>query len=495
MRIATGGYTNESNSFGTNLIDRQVLDAATQEGQAYFDTYTGVRTYCGGYIDEASALGIELIPTVQYNIRPCGPAIRETFEYARDRLVELLCAEYEKQPFDGIALFLHGAGKAQGYPDLESEVLHAIREKLGDIPIGVCLDLHGNICQSMVELSDVLVGCKQYPHVDEYETGRLTLRLLHDMIEKNYRPAKALVRLPWLLAPGFGLTAAGPAHDVMQQCLTREQEDEGLLAASFFHGFAYGDVARCGVSVVTVAKTQECADRQAKEIAEYAWSRRKDFGLPLHSAEEAVALALKEPEGPVIIHESSDNTGGGAPGDGTHLLRAMLEADVPSAFGFIYDPEVALLAAKAGVGSRVSCLLGAKTDKLHGEPIVLKDAYVKCVSDGRFVCKSPMGKGGRVDLGTSACLVVGNVSIVVASARQQAKDDNVFLIGGVDWEQLRILAVKSSQHFKGWWKDRVKAIISCDSPGIHSSDLTTLPLKHANLTYYPFTDAQWPPEE
>ena len=44
----------------------------------------------------------------------------------------------------------------------------------------------------------------------------------------------------------------------------------------------------------------------------------------------------------MVINETSDNPGGGTPGDGTHLLRAMVEAKLSDAcFGFIVDPAAA----------------------------------------------------------------------------------------------------------------------------------------------------------
>ena len=39
--------------------------------------------------------------------------------HKRDRLVSLLLEAHRKEPLDGIALFLHGAGVAEGYDDLE----------------------------------------------------------------------------------------------------------------------------------------------------------------------------------------------------------------------------------------------------------------------------------------------------------------------------------------------------------------------------------------
>ena len=125
-------------------------------------------------------------------------------------------------------------------------------------------------------------------------------------------------------------------------------------------------------------------------------------------------------------------------------------------------------------------------------PIELKNAYVKCVSDGAYVTKSIMGRGARRSYGTTVCLEVGNVSIIAASRRVQTVDDCPFICAGVDWSNKKIVALKSTNHFKGWWKDQVNHIVSCDSPGIHSSDLSVFDFKNANKNYYPLNpDAVW----
>jgi len=56
---------------------------------------------------------------------------------------------------------------------------------------------------------------------------------------------------------------------------------------------------------------------------------------------------------------------------------------------------------------------------------------------------------------------------------------------------MRILALKSAQHFKGWWVGRARTIIPCDSPGIHSADLQSFTFQHLNTGYYPFADVKW----
>ena len=130
-------------------------------------------------------------------------------------------------------------------------------------------------------------------------------------------------------------------------------------------------------------------------------------------------------------------------------------------------------------------------DNLHGEPVKLTGAYVKSISDGKAINYAKMHYGAIRNIGKTVCLVVGNVSIVVGSARTQPMDDSAFRLGGLRYDLLDIVALKSSQHFKGWWAERASGIVPCDSPGIHCADLTVFDFKNTNTKYYPLEDAQW----
>ena len=294
MRIAFGGFCHETNFFSNVTQSREQMNAATREGEELLNRSRGTHTYLGGFVDVADELGVELVPTHMVSLKPSGPCDPEGVAYSRDRLAQMLWDAYQQQPYDGIALFMHGGGSSQGFPDPEGTMIKAIRDKLGkDIPIGVVLDLHGNITDQMVDNSTMLMGCKHYPHIDEYDEGCTMFRLLCDKIEKGYPVYQKLVQLPWLMVPAEGVTAPGrPAYDVQQMCMRREKEDPELVQASFFQGFPYADVPDACVSIITVAKSREAADRHALEIARYAWERREDFTIVKHSAQEAVALAL-----------------------------------------------------------------------------------------------------------------------------------------------------------------------------------------------------------
>jgi len=497
MRIGFGGISHETNTFSSvpTTAEKFMNDRFT-EWEETIRQNTGVRTYTGGLIDEAAVLGIELASAMSTVTTPSGLITKDGLETLRDRLIGNLKKLHAEKPLDGIALTLHGAGTADGYPDIEGEIIRTVREAFGpDMPIGVVLDLHGNITDTMLNNADVLVGVKGYPHVDEYDRARDMLRHLCNMIRTGEKPFMRLIKLPWVFAPAKAMTVAGPAHDIQQFCLKLEAEDDELLQSTFFHGFPYADAAHVSVSVTTMAKTQEAADRNALKIAEFAWAKRAEFLSKMITPAEAFDKALELGVRPIVINESSDNPGGGTPGDGTHLLREMLKRNLPdTAFGFITDPEVAKQAAEAGVGATISCKLGGKTDNKHGEPIELENAYVKAISDGKFKVVSPMGAGSIMDMELTVLLQVGNVQIVVGSRANQTKDKGPFQLMGIDYKEMHILGLKSSQHFRGWWQDQAAAICPSDPPGIHCGDLSVFEYEHLNKTYYPFDmNREWNP--
>lgn len=491
MRIGIAGIFHETNCFAkdpTPLSDFYKTQNAAASCLASSQT---IRTYVGGVVDLLKSRGAEPVGAYYANACPSGIITKEAAEAMTAGVVDSLWTAHQEKPLDGIALCLHGAGAAQVYADLEGYVLRSVRSRFGpDIPVGVVMDLHANVTAETVALSDAPVGIKSYPHVDMYEAGGIMADYVCDMAQSGERLYKKHIRLPWYIVPAGGVTMDGPAKKVREYCLELEK-DPDVMQVSFFHGFPYADVDYAGVTVVTLGKTQAAADEAALKLARYAWNMRSEFIPTVKTPDQVMDEALSA-EGLTVIGESSDNTGGGAPGDGTFLLDAMLRRNAPgSVFMGIYDPQVVQQALQAGIGGRISCLLGGKTDELHGKPIQLTDALVVAESDGRVVCKSIMGQGAVNSFGKTVCLQVGNVHIIVVSVRCQPKDDGLMEGVGMDCAKQRVIGLKSSQHFKAWWVEHAQQILVCDPPGIHSSDLESFTFKHGGVGVYPLTDAQW----
>lgn len=483
MKILIGEITHETNTFSEVKTTVESFKQWEWLHRAeIIKRHRGVRDYLGGMIDRAEEIGIEIVPAFAANAMPSGIITSETYE----RLVlELINGMKEAGEFDAVCLALHGAGVAEGIDDLEGAVLSAVRGVIGyDIPVVVTLDLHGNITDQMVKEADVLLGVNFYPHVDAYERGIEAIDITKQILLGEVQPKMSLKKLPLLIPTST--TNLSPAKDINQLCWAREEQD-AVLDCTFFHGFPYTNIPEVGVTVLTVTNNdQELADHTSLEIAEAIWNMREQFFPHIDSPEEGIQKALALNGAPIVMNETSDNPGGGTPGDGTHLLSAMLKADLENAcFGFIYDPQVADIAHEQGAGAVIEVSLGGKTDDLHGEPVKIK-AYVKSLTDGVFIQSSPMGKGRKVDLGKSARLVVGGLDIVVCSKRSQTLDEQIFLLHGIDVTTYKIVALKSSQHFRAGFEPLAHSIISVDSPGLSSFNLHSFHHTRLSGAVYPF---------
>ena len=485
MKVFIGRFGHEGNTMAAGYTEySQILQTIDiPRGQEVIDEMKGMPEYLGGVVDFCLSHDVEMVSTIAFEVA-MPPFSKACLQQIMEPIMEDL--KSCKDEIDGICFVLHGAGSAEGdVDDLESYVLKLFREVVGDeMPITVPLDLHGNISQEMTELADGLFGIKQYPHTDQRESGYLAMKSLYESILTGRKLKSACVRLPMLVAPVCGYTLEEPFVS-LNQYFEQYAREHQLLDASFFHGFPYADVPCSSASVVTVG--YEGVEEAAKELADYVWSRRDEFKAPIIGPEEALKIADQyEGGGYVLLNEASDNPGGGAPGDGTHLLREMLQQDLPgSVFCFIFDPEATKQIAAAGPGNTIDISLGGKVEKIHGEPIVIKGARVVSVSDGYTVSNSPMYMGIVRDLKLCGRLKVGNVDIIVGSVQRQTLDDRMFSALGIDLADYRIVAIKSTHHFRAFFKDRAGMILPVETPGIHCADLSNFDYKKIVRPVFP----------
>jgi microcystin degradation protein MlrC len=264
---------------------------------------------------------------------------------------------------------------------------------------------------------------------------------------------------------------------------------------TFIHGYPHTDVPIMSTSVIAVADGDpEQAREAADDVAGFIWSIREQFRSKLPEPAEAIQQALAIEGGPVVIAEVSDNPGSGAPGDSTHLLRAMLDAELSdAAFGFIFDPETAAQAHAAGPGATIDARIGGKTDPdMLGAPVEVS-AYVKCCTDGRFIAQSSMGRGSRRNYGKMARLVVNGLDVIVGSESQQTLDDELFRLHGIEVSRLKIVALKSHNHFRAFFEPIAAEIIRSDPPGWATSNLENLNYRLIRRPVWPLDDGvEWP---
>jgi len=480
LRIAIAGIVHETNTYCKEptfanefyqLRGKRLLETRGQESDV------------GGAVDACERLGIEPVPLLYAGAQPSGTIDRVAYDTFKQEILDGLA---NNGVIDGVMLCLHGAGVVEGIQDLEGDLARAVRVQVGEaVPVVASFDLHGNITQDMADALDGVFACHHYPHIDLHKRSAEAVVLIQRMLEENFRPVTHVASAPMLIS--FATTFLGPGKAKLAQILLAEEES-GVIDVSWFHGFPYTDTVHVGTFVaVTTEGDREQARRIAEALAEGLWADRETFRPRSLSADEAVVAARLEAaktEQPVVIHETSDNCGGGAPGDGTHLLRAMLDAKLDNAcFGFLVDPEVASVCHEAGVGARLQISLGGKYDDLHGAPLELT-AYVKSLHDGRIRMRV-MFKGAPLNLGPMARLVVDGMDVIVASRRSQTFDIEPFLAVGIDVLNYDFVALKSSAHFRAGFQDLAGAIVTADPPGLTTLQIEVFPREHAPGPLWP----------
>src|SRR5262245_62781423 len=101
-------------------------------------------------------------------------------------------------------------------------------------------------------------------------------------------------------------------------------------------------------------------------MADRAWSLRERFWESERVAPaEAVRRAAEAERGLVILSDTGDSVYGGAPGDSTCILRALLDQRIACpAFVPVVDAEAVNGAHAAGVGAQLTMELGGKVDNI-----------------------------------------------------------------------------------------------------------------------------------
>jgi len=478
-RIAIGGFLHESHSFAP--LPTGWAEFVTpggfpplQKAATLVETLRPTSCPAAGAIMVAEQEGVQIAPLAWCFANPAGPVTAEAFERIAALLVAALSDALEAGPLDGVYLDLHGAMVAVGFDDAEGEVLRRVRAVVGpEVPIAVSLDPHANKTALMVLHSDVLVPFRTYPHVDMKPAGAQATRLLLRMIREGRRPAKAFRELDyWTPLPGQ-CTMVAPMAEVMAE-RARIAEAPGVWELGFCFGFPYADFPGCGMAIAAYADTLDQAETAAAGLAAFIAAKETEFALGVLPAAEGVARAMAaKGDGPVILADTQDNPGGGGHGDTTGLLAELIRQDAQGAvLAPMNDAEAAALCHAAGEGATVALELGGRSD---GAPLGVT-ALVERLTDGRFTLTGPMGAGNPADLGPSALIrVAPGVRVVVVSRKMQAHDQALFRHIGVEPAEQRIVAVKSSVHFRADFQPIASEVIVVTAPGPVVADPAVLP--------------------
>jgi microcystin degradation protein MlrC len=476
LRIGVGGLWHETNTFvpgRTRLSDFEEYGLA--DGPlAVREALAGTGTEVGGTLEACESLGLEAVPFFWAGAVP-GPTVSAE---ARAALWERLLARLEESlPLDGLVLSLHGAMVSEDVEDPESDLLAHVRERVDSIPIAAVLDLHANPGRGLLEGTDLVLAYATYPHTDAARQAAEATRLLVETIDGELAPLVTGRRLPLLTCPLVQATAEPPMADLLALA-RRLQARPGVARASLLPGYAYADVERLGFAVVVCGEDGP-AIAAADELADSVWERRDDFRPALLGLEEAVEHAL-ESAGPVVLAEVSDNVGGGAPGDATHVLAALLAAGAKGAVVVLHDPPAVAEAASAGAGAKVELSAGRPSVQLRGR--------VRRVLDAGYRRTGGYMTGSAVGMGRCAIVQVDGIEVVLTSRRVMPFDPDHLRAVGIEAAERRILVAKSAIAWRAAFGDVAAEVVYVETPGVCTCRLETLPYRRARRPILPLDD-------
>lgn len=489
FKVLTAEVSHETNTFSILQTNEEAFrnrfflrgdSALTQRGNA--------NTELAGFIDAGHAYDWDITHVLSIAAGPSGYVDRAAFNWFSDPIV----GRASDGDFDGILLALHGAMVLDFCEDGEGEILRRIRKVVDRaVPIAITLDPHANVSEQMIELADIIVSFKTYPHIDMHPIARQAGDILQQTMEGKITPRTVMARVPMLEESNGGRTDIGPMISRIKKARAYEAQDD-VFAVSINAGFASADIAEVGPTVLVTGQGDFKAHSYfAQTIADQVWAEREDILDQYWTVEEAAkhAATFKAAEGPLIIADYADNPGAGAYGDSTALLKALLDADVDDAcFGPMVDSEVVEILQSCQIGATIQMTLGGKTDPtLGGGPLAI-EAKLLSLWNGDYIGDGPINGGLKDSFGPSAVIRTGGIDILITSLARQMLDLQQLKTYGIYPEKKQVVAIKSMQHFRAAFEPIASEVVVCDSGALCTPQYEKMPYKNVRRPIFPLDD-------
>lgn len=489
MRIAIASLLQETNTFSPQATRRdQFIITPTRD---LLVRQRNENAELQGFADALEKAGAEIVPVFSGWAVSYGRITTTDFHGLVKEITDGLRAA---GPVDGVLLALHGAWAAEGIDSADGFVLQAVRQQLGpQVSVVITLDLHANLTRSMWQTADPLIAYRTCPHTDLRTTGQRAGEMLLSMLRREIRPSSCAVKIPMVVQAEHMMSDRGEFREILEHARSLEAQPR-VLAASLFAVQPWLDVEELGWSALVITDNDPTlAKRLARELAGFAWARRRTFVISLPNVDEALDEAMKAEGGPVVIGEGADGTMGGAPGDGTSLIDGVLRKrlDVTVA-AVVVDPEAAHAAARAGVGKTVTLDVGGKLDPTYARSVHVT-GRVKLISDGVFHYKGRCYNGREVNMGMGVVLQVGKMSLLISERPVTTTDPELYRSHGIEPRDMKLVFVKSPLAMRTEYEPISKKVLIVNSPGCCSPNLLSLPFQRRPRPMFPFEEFEFLP--
>lgn len=373
----------------------------------------------------------EAVPLLSAWASSGGPLSKACFETLCERLIDLV---KQAGPLDGMYLALHGAMGVLGVVDPESQLLERVRAAVGNIPLVISHDLHANLTKRRVELADAIVAYQTNPHRDHARVGKKAGRILLGTVAGEVKPVMAWRSLPILLGGGKTIDFLSPMRAVFRR-MAQAEKQRAILSASTFMVHPWNDNPHLGWSTLVVADGDAAAAEQiADELAGMCWERRHEQPPPFPDAKSAIdsarAARLRRRFGCVTMADASDVVTAGAPGDSTHLLRALLEhGHGMLAFAAVRDPDAVHALWAREPGDVIATAIGGKLDPSRSKPLPVRGTI--------------QSKHEQPGFGKTLVLAIDHVRLVVTEGPAMVMRPSFYTDVGLDPWKADIVMVKN----------------------------------------------------
>jgi microcystin degradation protein MlrC len=495
MRIALGQLWQETNTFNPQPTTRADFEQFGVTRGAEMLSKMAQTNELGGMIQSLAHWNEppECVGLVRLPAWPSGLATAETYNWIEQEFLAALAAA---GPLDGVLLALHGSLAADQHPDVEGELLAAIRSCVGPIPIVATLDLHAHVTPAMIEAADALVLFHTIPHVDVVSTGARGARVLERILYEGAKPKMAWQPVPVVLPAELANSelAGNVAADRKARLLEMER-DLRVLAAGVATVQPWLDVpGLCSAAVVVTDGDDSLAAQFCDELSGSLWNRRQDYLPALVELPAAIRQAFEAPAGLTVLSDGSDATTSGAPGDSVWFVEEALHYDWPRpALLALTDPETVLQAEHLGAGKSASFRLGGKRDTRFGKQIEQEFVVERCF-DAQFTLTGHLGTNLPIDMGRAALLRRGNVQLVVTTRTGPHFAPELFRAAGLDPFTAQLVVAKSPCGFRAVYTQRASSILNVRSPGCAAPDFWTYPYHNLPRPCWPWDEFGWVPQ-
>jgi microcystin degradation protein MlrC len=336
---------------------------------------------------------------------------------------------------------------------------------------------------TIVDASDLIVIYKTYPHIDHAERAEDLFDLMVRTLNGEIDPKMALFDCKSMGL--FPTTMEGPMIEFSAAIIEAEGKD-GVLSLSLNHGFPWADVPLAGAKMLAIADGDlKIAEAAAEKYGKWFYRIRREATLQFTPFEEAIAEARIKGDKPLLIADTADQIGSGAPGDTTYVLKAFIDNGIRNAVvAPLWDPMAVRICFQVGVGAKLNLRIGGKFEPFSGPPL---DAEAEVLFLKRNAWQDHL-PGERIDIGDVAVVRVDGIEVLLTTLRTNLYSLSLFSLHGINFDDKQVVSIKNLYKHKDLFVTNTRKQLFVATPGTSNPDWSQLPFKRLPRPMWPLEE-------